>query len=67
LRDAPATQVRYTFKSTRQVGYGDHELFVLATNSVGVKSHPTYDGLAQRWDARELSEMYYPITIKIRN
>jgi len=68
LRDAPAPQVRYTFAiDTKKYANGDYELFVQATNSQGVKGHPSYAVTAQRWDASELSGAYYPINIKIQN
>ncbi len=68
LRDAPAPQVRYTFAvDTTKFANGDYELFVQATNSQGVKGHPSYAVTAQRWDASELSGAYYPINIRIQN
>ncbi len=68
FRDAPAPQGRYALQlDTRAFPNGDYELFVLATTPTGVKSHPKYNGAAQRFDVSELSGAYYPIHIKIQN
>lgn len=66
--DAPAPQIRYTFKiNTREYGNGEYELFLQATDSKGIKSHPGYHGFAFMWDASEISGAYYPISITIEN
>lgn len=67
-RDAPAPQGRYTMQfDTRGLPNGNYQLFVLATTPTGLKSHPKYNGVAQRWDASQLAGAYYPITIKVQN
>ncbi|MEO6996416.1 MAG: GDSL-type esterase/lipase family protein [Lacunisphaera sp.] len=67
-RDAPAPQVRYVFAiDTSRFPNGDYELFVLATTSTGLKSHPEYPGSAFRWDASVWSGAYEPVNITIAN
>ncbi|GLR19495.1 hypothetical protein [Portibacter lacus] len=65
---APAPQSRYEFKiDTRKVNNGEYELFAIAENENGLKSHPNYDGFAFKWDAEEISGAYYPIRVTINN
>lgn len=66
--DGPAPQVRYSFTvDSKGLANGNYELFLQATDSKGVKSHPAYDGIGFKWDAQEFSGGYYPVIIEIHN
>lgn len=67
-QDVPAPQIRYAFDfDSRQFANGDYELFVLANNPQGLKSHPGYNGTGFKFDATEFSGGYTPVFITIDN
>lgn len=67
-RDAPAPLVRHRFEfDTTAFPNGEYELFVLATDSTGTKSHPPYDHTAFDFDSSEWSGAYFPVHIRIAN
>lgn len=66
--DVPAPQVRYELSiDTRLVSDGEYELYTLATDINGIKSHPSYSGVGFKFDASEFSGAYFPVYVTISN
>jgi len=66
--DVATPQFRYEFLvDTKLVSNGNYELYTLATDVRGVKSHPNYSGVGFKFDASEFSGAYYPINVTINN
>ncbi len=66
--DVATPQFRFEFSiDTRLIGDGEYELFALATDVKGVKSHPSYSGVGFMFDASEFSGAYLPVHITVNN